>query len=315
MPGSAEGRLVPGRMRCFWAILLVVLVPCAAYSQRPPQQPPGGIGLGIVWPDDLRGTVRRYLAQEYGRVGEVSLLADVFVPVRSEPVPAVMLIHGGAWAAGTRWQMWLHAPPLLEAGCAVVTIDYRLAPQARFPAQRDDCRRAWRWMVEQADRYGWDPQRMAVYGYSAGAHLALLLGVCPDTDQPSVPRPRAVVAGGAPCSFDWVPPDSRALAYFLGGSPREVPERYHEASPLEHVSADDPPVFLFHGQKDLLVPLASVRRFEQHMKQRGGICELQVYSDSGHLETFLAEAPRRAAVEFLRRYLEPGGHTSAAQQP
>ncbi|GIW95772.1 MAG: hypothetical protein KatS3mg110_3813 [Pirellulaceae bacterium] len=310
-----DGREVPGvkqpRVLCVacWLVLANVSALLA--------QPSGGGSSAGGWPKVAQESrevdritiggrsVRRYLGVEYGRVGDVVLRADVFVPERPERMPAVMLIHGGAWAVGTRWQMWLHAQPLVQAGWAAVSIDYRLAPQAVFPAQRDDCRLAWRWMAEQGDRFGWDPQRMAVYGYSAGAHLALLLALDPDPGQPPVPRPRAVVAGGAPCSFDWLPPDSRTLAYFLGGSRRQVPDRYRQASPLAYVSQDDPPVLLFHGRDDMLVPLASVQRFQQRMEEVGGVCRLEVYPGWGHLATFLAEAPRKEAVTFLRRYLEP----------
>lgn len=263
--------------------------------------------------DDRRQRVKRFLGEVYCRRDGAALMADVWVPEGSGPVPAVLLIHGGAWTVGTRWQMLLHAERLVEAGFATVSIDYRLAPRWKYPAQIEDCREAWRWMSREADRFGWDKERMAVYGYSAGAHLALLLALDGWAANESLPRPKAVVAGGAPCSLDWLPPDSRVLVHFLGGTRREIPDVYRQASPLTYASADDPPVLLFHGSNDLLVPLANPRRLKSRLEQLGVPCELAVYSGLGHLATFLAREPRERAVEFLAKFVRNSGPQRAAE--
>src|SRR5690606_21971236 len=128
-------------------------------------------------------------------------------------------------------------------------------------AQLEDLRAAVRWLAAQGGRYGLDVSRLALFGYSAGGHLASLFAL--EASQQATreaPVPLAVVAGGAPCEFSWIPDHSRVLAYWLGGSQHELPEVYRQASPLYHVSKDDPPVFLFHGQRDRLVPLQSPQR-------------------------------------------------------
>jgi triacylglycerol lipase len=205
--------------------------------------------------------------------------------------------------SGARWHMARHARTLTRAGYVVVSIDYRLAPGSKFPAQLEDCRDAWRWMSGMAGEWQIDTQQMALYGYSAGAHLACLVGLAiPDKD-PEWVRPRAIIAGGAPCDFEWIDAHSKALAYFLGGSRAEHPDKYQAASPVHYVSADDPPVLLYHGEIDTLVPLVSPRRLESQLQRAGIRCELVVSPGRGHIAAFFdPEAPRRA-IAFLDEVL------------
>ncbi|MBM4000270.1 MAG: alpha/beta hydrolase [Planctomycetes bacterium] len=250
--------------------------------------------------------IQRIRAVPFARRGGESLLADLYLPPArfARPVPTVLMIHGGAWMSGSRWNMVHHANAVARAGYAVVNIDYRLAPKHRHPAQINDCRAAWAWLCGHAPDHGFDRGRLAVYGYSAGGHLACLLGLGPldesTESRPSgLPRPRAIVAGGAVCEFDWVAEQSGLVSYFLGGTRAEVPDAYRSAAPISFVSPDDPPLFLFHGGADRMVPVSSPRRLASEVERVGGQAVLRVLPDAGHVSTFFSDDPPREAVRFL----------------
>src|SRR5262249_26300578 len=119
-------------------------------------------------------------------------VGDVYRPDGYGPRPAVLVIHGGSWRSGKRSEMAKFARGFANAGYVVYNVDYRLAPEHRFPAQLDDVRAAFAWLHDHAHELAADPDRIAVMGYSAGAHLALLLGLAGVGD---APRPRAGAAG------------------------------------------------------------------------------------------------------------------------
>lgn len=228
------------------------------------------------------------------------LQADLYRLADEELRPAVVLIHGGGWATGDKWNMADHARELAQAGFVVLNINYRLAPKYKFPAQLDDCRAALQWVVEEAEQLRIDPNRIGVYGYSAGAHLAALLACKPTSDQPAI---KAVVAGGAPCDFSELELKNRTLAYWLGGSRAENPEVYRAASPKLFASPEDPPFFFFHGDKDGLVPLHNSRCLHDELQKCGIESEFMEVDGQGHLMTFLNREARTKAVEFLKKHL------------
>jgi triacylglycerol lipase len=228
--------------------------------------------------------------------------ADLYLPIGQGPFPGVLMVHGGAWMAGNKNHSAWHARQLAERGFAVMAINYRLAPQHPFPAQLEDCRAALRWMVRQGAQqtHPWDVQRLGAYGYSAGGHLVCLLGMVQAAEAVTL---RAVVAGGAPCDFSEVPPNSQRLAYWLGGTREQRPAVYREASPTSYVSADAPPVFFFHGQEDRLVPLTSPRRLHTLLQHNGVPTQMHVVTGAGHLAAYMDRAAFEQAIQFLQRQL------------
>lgn len=245
--------------------------------------------------------------------GDRELRADIYEPHGDGPFPAVLMIHGGAWLSGGKWQMGRHARYVAERGYTVVSIDYRLAPRDPFPAQIEDCKEAIRWMRRHASQHKIDAARIGGYGYSAGGHLAALLGVTVPEDglegatqgESVSTRVQAVVAGGAPCDFQEWPRESRSLAYFLGGSRAEKPDAYRKASPVTFASADDPPTLFFHGDQDALVPQRSPEQLRKQLEQVGVRSEMLVVKEAGHLATFFHDDPPKHAVEFLDTVLKP----------
>lgn len=253
-------------------------------------------------------TLRRTRAKAYVTRDGKPLLADVYQPPGDGPFPTVLMVHGGAWAAGSKWTVLRHANRMAQHGYAVVAINYRLAPAHKFPAQLEDCRAALAWIRKNAADYQFDVNRIGAYGYSAGGHLVALLGVTePEQAEEERRRPcvQAVVAGGAPCSFDWLPEESRGLAYFLGGSRAERPHAYQNASPISFVNPKAPPFFFFHGDKDQLVPLSSSQSFHRSLVQAGVDSTFHVIKNTGHLMAFHDSNSLQQAIRFFDKHLKP----------
>jgi acetyl esterase/lipase len=240
------------------------------------------------------------------------LAADVYIPHGEGPFPAMMVVHGGAWATGTREQLAGFAQALAKAGYTSVAISYRLAPQQKFPAQVYDCQAAVRWLRSHAAEYKVDPARVGGFGYSAGGHLVALLGAMDDDDfrEAGVPadapsaRLQVVVAGGAPCDFRVLPADSERLAYWIGGTPAEKPDAYREASPTSYVTSDDPPMYFFHGGGDEIVPVRSPQRMVQRLKEAGVPVEFYEVPGAGHMGAVVDATALEHALAFANRYLK-----------
>lgn len=258
---------------------------------------------------------------------DVELRCDVYTPVplgdsdqvTSAPRPVVLLIHGGAWSSGSRRTMGGYATRLARCGIVGVAIDYRLAPQWKFPAQVDDVRRAMCWLASEQDSLGIDPNRMGLFGYSAGGHLACMIGTLVDEPietraatsnwDPQDPRltdlvrPLAVCAGGPPCDFTVIPPASGGLAYFLGGTPAEVPGVYAMASPVTHASAGDTPTLFIHGERDAIVPMSSSRLLFEAQRKSGVPSEFVLIEKRGHMLTFIDPKTSESMLAFFRQRL------------
>ncbi|MCM2372996.1 alpha/beta hydrolase fold domain-containing protein [Aporhodopirellula aestuarii] len=233
--------------------------------------------------------------------------------------PAVVVVHGGGWLVGDKWSLGSYSEQLAEMGFCVLNINYRLAPYSKFPAQVDDVRHALLYLADNADELSIDPQRIGMFGYSAGGHLSALVGVMSDeTDETQatssdwaiddprwkrLPKIAAVCAGGPPCDLRLLPIDSEALSFFLHGSRRQFPEIYVAASPTAHVSAGDPPTQLIHGEKDLIVPIESSQGFADALKAVGVSVALTVIKDQGHLVTFMHPRTQKQVRDFFSEQL------------
>ncbi len=236
----------------------------------------------------------------YRRVDGEKVMADIFRPANEEVCPVVLMIHGGAWSSGDKWHLHDHARELAQEGYVAISINYRLAPLHKITEQIDDCRAALDWIGKVAEKYKIDTKRVAVWGYSAGAHLACMLATQPATN--SLPI-KAVVAGGAPCDFQIIPEESSVLSLVMGGSRKELPQLYHDVSPLNFANEKCPPTMFFHGSSDLIVAPATSRRMYDALKNYGVETEYVTIEDKGHLTTFLDSTARRKAIEFLNKHL------------
>lgn len=230
--------------------------------------------------------------------GPQSVSADLYRPDDEAVYPLVIMIHGGGWSAGDKWNLQDHARELAQAGFVALSINYRMAPKHKMPDQISDCRAALRWAAGQATEWNADADRLCLWGYSAGGHLAAWMATAVQTGEPNI---TAVVAGGAPCDFEFIPVDSIALVHVMGGTRADEPDAYANASPLQHANPDAPPFFFFHGEADLIVPASSSRKLHERLLELRVPSEYYLVKGRGHLLTFIDREARRRAIDFLRQ--------------
>lgn len=274
-----------------------------------------------VWGADAakKAEIRKDLV--YAERDSGPLKADLFMPQGEGTFPAVLLVHGGAWRTGNKSQLNFVANRLAQEGYVVFAINYRLCPTHKWPAQIEDCKSAVRWMRTNAKQSKIDPTRIGGWGYSAGAHLVSLLGTTDashllegkdvDANSPST-RLQCVVAGGTPCDLRLLTEDKQELLDFIGAGVKEKPELYAQASPAFYLSKDDPPMFLYHGDADELVPLISAELMYKSLKEIGIDCELCVVPKAMHVPAALSATATNDGIKFLNRHLKPA-QTAAAQ--
>ncbi len=187
--------------------------------------------------------------------------------------PVVVVIHGGGWNSGDSKELPDLNSYLAHRGYAVAAVNYRLAPHWRYPAPLADVQAAIAYLKEHATEFSLDPGRIFLLGRSAGAHLALQAAYT--LNDPGI---RGVVSfyGPADLYFGYVNPanplvidSKKVLEDFLGGSPDEVADLYHSASPIQHVGQGTPPTLLIHGGRDELVFPAQSRRLAAKLNENG----------------------------------------------
>ena len=173
-------------------------------------------------------------------------------------LPVVLVIHGGSWQSGSRLEMPELSRYLAARGYAVASLDYGLAPGARFPAQVDDVREALDFLRRRAREWSLDTSRVALLGRSAGAQIALAAAA----SRGRFPEVRGVVDFYGPNDLRlawtipgsvWVLDSRKLLRQYLGGPPSEFPAGYDEGSALTRAEKDFPPTLMIHGDRDMLV--------------------------------------------------------------
>ena len=248
---------------------------------------------------------------------------------RNQKVPLVIYIHGGGWSSGDKGGIFDRGDTkmLFQLGFAVASINYRLAPQSRWPAQVHDCKLAVRFFRRYADLYGIDPDRIGVFGDSAGGHLAALLATADDDDglegtglagtssrvAVAVERfgPTDLLDEGSATTSDGL----SMVLDLLGCHPLQCPAAAAQASPVTYVTPDDPPLLIQHGDKDSLVPYRQAERLAERLRSAGNAGALIKVRNAEHAfipSPITAElGPSIETVAFmtvahLARVLEPG---------
>jgi acetyl esterase/lipase len=238
------------------------------------------------------------LAREVAYGGR-GLHLDVYRPLwLGKPAPVVVFFHGGSWRVGSRESVSFVGRALAESGFVAVVPDYRLYPPARFPDFVTDGGDAVRWAIANAGKEGGDPDRIIVMGYSAGAHIALMLAL--DERYLGSDRQNVRAAVGLAGPYDFTP--TLRLQPVFGES---EPESF---LPIAHVDGAAPPVLLVTGLVDEVVSPENSFRLARAIRAHGGDVELAVYSRAGHAFP-LDELrwPRRmmsAMLERIRGFIE-----------
>ena len=242
---------------------------------------------------------------------------DIYFPQAGGPWPAVVYVHGGSWMHGDKAEATMFASGLNSMGFLVASLNYRLYPPATFPSMIEDVKCAVRSLRAHAAEYNLDPNHIAGMGASAGGHLVALLGT---TDQNSPwdvgevldqsSRVQAVVSLAGVMDLSQNFPNAE-------GNDIETMERIGfnesnmvEASPISHVTPDDPPFLLIHGDRDDLVPYQQSQLMYDKLVRVGVPAQLVIVRNAGH--SFLeANGPTSPTpmqlnftiLEFLNKYL------------
>jgi acetyl esterase/lipase len=187
----------------------------------------------------------------YARCDGQDLKLNIYQPiVQAENSPALIVIHGGGWRNGEPGGWFApHNRYFASQGYTVFDVEYRLSGVAKWPAQLDDVKAAIEWVKAHAGEYQVNPQRIALLGRSAGAHLALMAAYC---RQSSI---RSVVSIYGPTDLRWpdLEPDS-AILELMGGTFEALPQAYENATPLNFVRDGLPPTLIIEGGMDTIVP-------------------------------------------------------------
>jgi len=262
------------------------------------------MSLLIAVTDETYATEPTHRDVLYAKVGDHRLLLDIYQPKgepskgRAEERPLIVWVHGGAWRSGSKSSVPIRS--MLDHGFAIAGVDYRLSPVAKFPAQIHDIKAAIRFLRARAARYEFDEKRFVVAGASAGGHLAALVGVSNgvaelegtvgDHRKTSSHVQAAVSFYGASNLTSILSQSTphglsvrvQALDLLLGGSPKKFPKLARLASPVQHVDAKDPPLWLIHGDADPQMPIEQSHELEKACKKARAKVELEAVRGAMH---------------------------------
>ena len=265
---------------------------------------------------------------EYQRQGGHAMLARLYRPGGAGPFPAVLQVHGGAWVNKDRTDNDFISKALAESGIVVASIDFRMPPDASYPASLADINLATRWLRTRAAQYHSRPDWVGSFGTSSGGHQVLLAAMRPEdpryaglplSEAPGVDARLAFVISG----WGVLDPLLRyELAKKAGNA--ELMENHHnfwgdeaamaEGNPPRMLERGEtvylPPALVFGGDKDEWVPVGVMRKFVADYQKAGGTAELQLYEGAIHgFMTGKPDAPYATpAIDRMRTFIRQ--HTS-----
>lgn len=268
-------------MRTSWRCLMLLAL-CISLPACFGQQPAG-----------LPATVELLRDVEYGKGGDRALKLHILRPKSApkEAMPVLVWIHGGGWQAGSKDSGLGRLVKYAERGYFCASIEYRFSKEAVFPAQIEDSKCAIRFLRAKAKEYNLDPERIGVWGSSAGGHLVALLGTSASVKelegqggwQDQSNRVQAVCDFCGPADFlKWADSAHPAVVALFGGKVKEKAELAAKASPVTHISKDTPPFLIVHGDEDKVVPLDQSESLNAALKKAGIDVTLHVVKGGGH---------------------------------
>lgn len=258
----------------------------------------------------------------FGTGGGRDLKMHIVLPkvAPSEPAPVYVWVHGGGWQGGSKEGGVRQVVNMVRNGFVGATIEYRLSGEGPFPAQIEDCKCAIRYLRAHSEKYGIDPDRIAVGGSSAGGHLVALLGTSGGVkelegtggwgDQPS--NVQAVIDLYGPTDFHQFvttkgyeghnrdgSPESKLLG---GGEVTANPKGIQRVNPITYVDKNDPPFLIFHGSNDPVVPPNQSESLLKALQSVKADVTLHVIEGAGHGgPEFGKPEVRDKQIAFLRR--------------
>ncbi len=251
-------------------LLLILLSLNLSLSAAEPQFAPGvKVDKFVKLTDSRKGRAlltpdKNIISKEnlvYDSIDGMDLKLDLYRPKGKGPFPCAVLLHGGGWTGGNKESFRPMAHALAKKGFVAVTIQYRLATQARFPGAVEDAKQAIRWLRKHAGKYSIDPKRIGGVGGSAGGHLIGMVAVSQDSGKFDR-APQAKESCAVQCAImmgsgvDQVTRSKESkkpiknCVIFFGGTIDEAPEMYAAGSPITHLSKQTPPLLILEGEND-----------------------------------------------------------------
>jgi acetyl esterase/lipase len=254
----------------------------------------------------------------YAEINGNKLLLDIYMPAPANNPYLIVWIHGGAWRSGSK-----ENPPLglLASGYAIASVNYRLTGEAPFPALIHDIKAAVRFLRGNAKQYGYRSDKIAIWGSSAGGHLAALVGTTNGDTQlegelgnfrNESSSVQLVIDYYGPTNFTTILAQSTphgisvrvpALTQLLGRPVEQVPALAKQASPVFQVDASDPPMLIVHGDQDNQVPVNQSLELMAAYKKFNLPVQIEFVPGAGHTDNIYYQKDiERITQGFLQRY-------------
>ncbi len=252
-------------------------------------------------------------------------LLDIYLPAKTtKPLPLVVWVHGGAWMLNNKYAdmsyMKTTVKSFIDSGYALASIDYRYSTTAKFPAQIQDCNQAIQFLYDNAAKYKLDKNKIAIIGFSAGGHLASLLGLSANNNissfYPAGKKPAFKIStvldfygpsdlyilGAAPDTT--INNERNPVSILLGAMPLQRPDLAKTASPATYVDKNDPPFLIVQGEKDESVPYTQSVLLHSWLDLASVKNDIIVVPGAPHYgPMFDAENIRAKIFYYLRTYL------------
>lgn len=264
----------------------------------------------------------------YADLGKQKLKMTMYLPEDNGQSlrPGMVLIHGGAWILGTRYQQAWYCREFAKHGYVVMTIDYRLMPKCAFPDCLHDCKAAVRWLRLNAAKYRVNPDCIVTFGASAGGHLAALLATTtPDDKLEGDVNPGASSEVKAAISlygavdlamyrdrpFVHKSLNGRTSHFFNDFTTRNMGEMngaaLEAASPMHYAGPASKPIFFAHGKSDRLVHFEQSEHLHRRLQENGVPTQLVALENRGHGFDYIFWGQRRDIFRQMLDFLEAQG--------
>ena len=258
--------------------------------------------------DIKAGDVRVIRGTPFSKSDGVPLSLDLYQPLAGGTFPVILQIYGGSWQTGSPSNQEWFSHYFAQRGYLVVAIDYRHAPEWKWPEQIVDVRSALYWVSENSSRFGGDPSRIVVVGRSAGAQLAMRLAY---QEGPSSIRGVVNFYGPIDLAHGWRNPPQPdpanvrgILEMFIGGTPDQKPEHYRHASPMTFVSKSVAPTLSLYGSRDHIVEARYGRLLDSALTKVGATSVLLELPWSEHaFDAVPGGLGRRIALHYTERFI------------
>jgi acetyl esterase/lipase len=270
----------------------------------------------------------------YGRKWGMALTLDVFTPRKDANGAAIIFVISGGWFSGHEAINPDGVAEFLRRGYTVFAVVHGSQPKYTIPEILQDMNRAVRFIRYHAKDYHIDPDRIGIAGGSAGGHLSLMQGTAGDAGSPDAKDPidrvssrvQAVACFFPPTDFlnwgeeghemnsriirdpfkpalDFHKQDPKTHMFQRIEDKEEVRKILEQISPITHVSADDPPTLIIHGERDTLVPIQQAERIRDKFKQVGVPVELIVKKGAEHGWPDLVSKDMPTIADWFDKYL------------